>query len=176
MGSGKTTVVSPLLCLLLGDKKHLTVEVENRRKRREREKNKQRKDRPPTHPPTHLPAHPLTHQIVPPALLEFSRSILRSSFSSILQKRVYTFNFDRSSMMTSATLKKLRHAKENAGVVVCFFILFVFFNGISFPLPPPPSPKVSTPSAVKSLMLRYIENLFMIQKRETHSKLARKIR
>jgi hypothetical protein len=116
MGSGKTTVVSPLLCLMLGDKEQLVMEV------------------------------------VPPALLEFSRSILRSSFSSILQKRVYTFSFDRSSIMSEATLKKLRHARVEAGIVV------------------------STPSAVKSLMLRYIENLFILQKKEQHSKIGRSIR
>jgi hypothetical protein len=116
MGSGKTTVVSPLLCLMLGDKEHLVMEV------------------------------------VPPALLEFSRSILRSSFSSILQKRVYTFSFDRSSLMSEATLKKLRHARTDAGIVV------------------------STPSAVKSLMLRYVENLFIIQNRATHSVIGRSAR
>jgi hypothetical protein len=57
-------VVSPLLCLMLGDGEHLIFEV------------------------------------VPPALLEFSRSVLRSSFASVIQKNVYTFAFDRSSIMT----------------------------------------------------------------------------
>lgn len=52
MGGGKTTVVSPLLCLMLGDGQHLVSKV------------------------------------VPPALLEFSRSVLRSTFNSIIKKPV----------------------------------------------------------------------------------------
>jgi hypothetical protein len=52
MGGGKTTVVSPLLCLMLGDGQHLVL------------------------------------QVVPPALLEFSRSVLRSTFNSIIKKPV----------------------------------------------------------------------------------------
>jgi len=112
MGSGKTTVVSPLLCLMLGDGKHLVC------------------------------------QVVPPALLEFSRSVLRSSFASVIQKTVYTFSFDRSSVMTEATLKKLKHARHNAGVVV------------------------STPSAIKSLMLRYLENLTILRQKDTTASLS----
>ena len=49
---GLLQVVSPLLCLMLGDGENLVV------------------------------------QVVPPALLEFSRSVLRSSFSSIVQKAI----------------------------------------------------------------------------------------
>ena len=112
MGSGKTTVVSPLLCLMLGDKKKLVIEA------------------------------------VPPALLEFSRSILRTSFSSILQKRVYTFSFDRASTVTAAMLKKLRTAQSEAGVVV------------------------TTPTAIKALMLRYIENLSVLRDAKTTSALS----
>ena len=112
MGSGKTTVVSPLLCLMLGNKRHLVVEA------------------------------------VPPALLEFSRSVLRSSFSCILQKRVYTFAFERSSTLTTSTLKKLRSARDNAGVVV------------------------TTPTALKALLLRYVENLSILRHRDTTSALA----
>lgn len=60
MGSGKTTVVAPLLALMLADGKSLVV------------------------------------QVVPPALLEFSRSIMRERFSSpIIRKAVFTFAFDR---------------------------------------------------------------------------------
>ena len=112
MGSGKTTVVSPLLCLMLGDKRRLVVEA------------------------------------VPPALLEFSRSILRASFSSILQKRVYTFNFDRSSIITAATLKKIRAARDEAGVIV------------------------TTPNAIKAMMLRYVENLSILRDAKTSSALS----
>lgn len=61
MGAGKTTVVGPLLALMLGDGKSLVA------------------------------------QVVPPALLEFSRSIMRSTFSSIMHKRVYTLHCERAS-------------------------------------------------------------------------------
>jgi hypothetical protein len=112
MGSGKTTVIAPMLCLMLGDQKHLVVEA------------------------------------VPPPLLEFSRACARSSFSAILQKRVYTFSFDRSSLMTEATLKKLRHARDDAGVVC------------------------TTPTAIKALLLRYIENNTNIRNSESNPNLA----
>jgi hypothetical protein len=58
-GGGKTTVVSALVVMLLGDGRSLVT------------------------------------QVMPQALLEFSRSILRSRFSAIIFKPVYTFNFDR---------------------------------------------------------------------------------
>lgn len=61
MGQGKTTVVGPLLALMLGDGKSLVT------------------------------------QVVPPALLEFSRGIMRSTFSSIMHKRIYTLSCDRAS-------------------------------------------------------------------------------
>lgn len=35
-------------------------------------------------------------QVVPQALLEMTRSVLRDTFSSLLRKPVYTFAFDRS--------------------------------------------------------------------------------
>jgi len=86
--------------------------------------------------------------VVPPALLEFSRSVLRASFSSILQKRVYTFAFDRSSVLSPAALAKLRQARDQAGIVV------------------------TTPTAVKALLLRYLENLELLRARETTPALA----
>jgi hypothetical protein len=50
MGAGKTTVIGPLVCLMLTDGKTLVGEV------------------------------------VPPALLEFSRSVLRKTFSTVTRK------------------------------------------------------------------------------------------
>ena len=72
--AGKTTVVAPLLALLLGN--HQT----------------------------------LVMQVVPPALLEFSRSVMRQRFSSILQKPVYTFNFDRFTAASPELLSKILQA------------------------------------------------------------------
>ena len=37
----------------------------------------------------------LVMQVVPPALLTFSRSVLRERFSSFVSKPVYTFHFER---------------------------------------------------------------------------------
>jgi hypothetical protein len=99
MGAGKTTVVGPLLALMLGDGEHLVL------------------------------------QVVPPALLEFSRSIMRSTFSSIMYKRVYTLSFDRSSPANPAIYSKLFSASKKRGVVI------------------------STPTSVKSIMLKLIENM-----------------
>ncbi len=92
--SGKTTVVCPLLTLMLGDGANLIV------------------------------------QVVPPALLDFSRSVMRSTFSSIMHKRIYTLSFDRSSEIEPTMLKKLLHARESRGVVM------------------------STPTTIKSIMLK----------------------
>jgi hypothetical protein len=94
MGAGKTTVVCPLLTLMLGDGASLIV------------------------------------QVVPPALLEFSRSVMRSTFSAIMQKRIFTLSFDRSSEIDPSMLKKLNMAKYTRGVVI------------------------STPTTIKSIMLK----------------------
>ena len=59
MGAGKTTVVGPLLAMMLSDGSNLVI------------------------------------QVVPPALLDFTRNILRTTFSSVLQKQIYTFHCDR---------------------------------------------------------------------------------
>ena len=99
MGAGKTTVVGPLLTLMLGDGKNLVV------------------------------------QVVPPALLEFSRSVMRSTFSSIMYKRIYTLSFDRSSKITNAVYQKLHNSTIHRGVVIC------------------------SPSTIKSIMLKFMENL-----------------
>lgn len=77
----------------------------------------------------------LVTQVVPPALLEFSRSVMRSTFSSIMHKRIYTLSFDRTSTADEALFNKLEHARRNRGVVI------------------------STPTSIKSIMLKFIEHL-----------------
>ena len=99
MGEGKTTVVGPLLALMLADGKRLVVQVQ------------------------------------PPALLEFSRSILRSSFSSLMYKKIYTLTMERSSVVDEALYSKLVNARDSSGIVI------------------------STPTAIKSIQLKYIELL-----------------
>lgn len=102
MGQGKTTVVCPLLTLMMGNGSNLIV------------------------------------QVVPPALLELSRAVMRSTFSSIMHKRIYTLNFDRSYDISPTIYKKLIHSAATGGVVI------------------------STPTTVKSIMLKFLELLHML--------------
>ncbi|KAK6588719.1 EF hand family [Cryptosporidium xiaoi] len=83
MGAGKTTVISPLLSLLLGDSNRLVI------------------------------------QIVPHALLEFTRNVLRSRFSCIVKKRILKFHFNRNSVCTPELYKKFVHAKEQKAIILC---------------------------------------------------------
>ena len=62
---------------------------------------------------------PVMAKWMPPSLLEQSRETLRATFSSIVKKRIYTLNYDRSSDMTWATVQKLRAARRHCGVLLC---------------------------------------------------------
>lgn len=97
MGMGKTTVIGPLLALMLADGQRIVAEV------------------------------------VPPALLDSARDILRATFSSVIAKRVYTFSCDRSTTVTESLFDKLDIAIRTRSVVV------------------------TTPTAIKALMLKMIE-------------------
>ena len=109
MGQGKTTVIAPMLALLLGDGKRLIM------------------------------------QVCPAPLLEMSRSVMRISFSNIIHKRVRTFNFERSSAVGNSLLglraqyETLASAREERAVVC------------------------STPEAIKSFFLKYIDNLHKVE-------------
>ena len=103
MGQGKTTVVAPLLALMLGNNQTLVM------------------------------------QVVPPALLEFSRSIMRQRFSSILQKPVYTFNFDRFTAASPELLSKILQARSLSAVMI------------------------SSPTSIKSFMLKFIEVVHQLE-------------
>ena len=93
----QTTVVGPLLALLLADGKRLVMEV------------------------------------VPKALLDFSRAVMRERFSAVIMKPVYTFSFGRATPASPALLAKLKRAAETRAVVV------------------------SSPTALKSFALRLVE-------------------
>jgi hypothetical protein len=109
MGQGKTTVIGPVLALMLGNGSSLVTLV------------------------------------CPAALLEMSRDVLRQAFSSVVTKRVYTLEFDRGSAASNdlehfeRLLKKLEVAKLEGSIVV------------------------TTPGAVKSLMLKYVDLLQQVQ-------------
>ena len=80
----------------------------------------------------------LVIQVQPPALLDFSRSIQRSTFSSIMYKRIWTLSMERSSRVDARLHAKLESARLTGGIVV------------------------STPTAIKSIQLKYVELLGLL--------------
>jgi len=109
MGAGKTTVVCPLLALMLADSQRLVM------------------------------------QVVPRALLEFSRYIMRERFSALIRKPVYTFKFDRFRTVTPETYRKLVKARNSKSIVV------------------------TTPVDIKAFFLKYIEILHMLDAASSRS-------
>eukprot|EP00467_Chlorarachnion_reptans_P010822 CAMPEP_0114525784 /NCGR_PEP_ID=MMETSP0109-20121206/22631_1 /TAXON_ID=29199 /ORGANISM="Chlorarachnion reptans, Strain CCCM449" /LENGTH=5518 /DNA_ID=CAMNT_0001707433 /DNA_START=63 /DNA_END=16619 /DNA_ORIENTATION=+ len=109
MGAGKTSVVSPMLTLLLANGRALVT------------------------------------QVVPKALLAQTRIVMRRIFSNVISKPIYTFNFDRGSETANskdkiqALYKKLDRARKQRAVVC------------------------TTPEALKSLMLRYVDLLQSVE-------------
>lgn len=104
MGAGKTTVVAPLLALLLADGKTLTM------------------------------------QVVPHALLEMSRNVMREKFSAVIRKPVFTFYFDRFMKIDSALYSKIKKSREMKAVVV------------------------ASPTSVKSFILKFVEQAKNLEK------------
>lgn len=107
MGAGKTTVVGPLLCLILADSESLVM------------------------------------QVMPTALLEQTRNILRRCFSTIIIKQIYTLNFNRnvedSVELVAELYSKINKARLRRGVVC------------------------AAPESIKSLMLKFIEQLHTLE-------------
>ena len=97
MGAGKTTVVTPLLALMLADGKSLVT------------------------------------QVVPHALLDFSRGVMREKFAAVVRKPIFTFHFDRSTPITKDLYLKLCKARDSRAVIC------------------------ATPTSVKSFMLKFVE-------------------
>jgi hypothetical protein len=114
MGAGKTTVVGPLLTLMLADGDRLVT------------------------------------QVMPGALLEQTRTVLRSRFSStIMPKRVYTLEFERSVedsvQAVDMIWKKLDSARRSGYVIV------------------------SSPESMKSFMLKFVEHMHAIEESDVAS-------
>ena len=85
----------------------------------------------------------LVLQVMPTALLEQSRGILRKVFSLLLPKKIFTLDFDRGEddpKALAAILDKLRLAQRTHGVVV------------------------ARPEAVKSLYLKFVEALHLLER------------
>ena len=73
-------------------------------------------------------------QVVPHALLEFSRSTLRKAYSGVIRRSVVTLEFNRyTSLADGAILSTLRKAKENRAIVI------------------------ASPTSIKSLALKFLE-------------------
>ena len=77
--------------------------------------------------------------MVPPSLLEFSRSVMRKRFSTILQKPVYTFTFDRFTAASPELLSKILQARQLSAVVI------------------------SSPTALKSFVLKFVEVVHLLE-------------
>ena len=88
----------------------------------------------------------------PPNLLEMTRGCLRSTFSSIITKRIYTLEFDRAwnddgdgAIRIKTLFQKLETARRTRGVLC------------------------SKPECLKSLMLKFIEMVHLIEKEDVAS-------
>lgn len=103
MGAGKTTVVTPLLALMLADGKSLVT------------------------------------QVVPHALLDFSRGVMREKFAAVVRKPVFTFHFNRGSSITKDLYLKLCKARDSRAVIC------------------------ATPTSIKSFMLKFVEMMKILE-------------
>jgi len=103
MGAGKTTVVTPLLALMMADGKSLVT------------------------------------QVVPHALLEFSRSVMREKFAAVVRKPIFTFSFNRGTRITRDLYLKLCKARDSKAVIC------------------------ATPTSVKSFMLKFVEMMKIME-------------
>ena len=103
MGAGKTTVVTPLLALMLADGKSLVT------------------------------------QVVPHALLDFSRGVMREKFAAVVRKPVFTFHFNRGSPITKDLYLKLCKARDSRAVIC------------------------ATPTSLKSFMLKFVEMMKVLE-------------
>ena len=103
MGAGKTTVVTPLLALMLADGQSLVT------------------------------------QVVPHALLEFSRSVMREKFAAVVRKPIFTFSFNRGTPITKDLYLKLCKARDSRAVIC------------------------ATPTSIKSFMLKFVEMMKVLE-------------
>jgi hypothetical protein len=106
MGAGKTTVVTPLLALMLADGKSLVT------------------------------------QVVPHALLDFSRSVMREKFAAVVRKPIFTFSFNRGTSITRDLYLKLCKARDSKAVIC------------------------ATPTSVKSFMLKFVEMMKVLEEKK----------
>jgi len=154
MGAGKTTVIGPLLALMLSTSREnsdaqLLTKAIHQSEGTIAPQNYSQPHSQLTQNGVKLGAlgqDKLVVSVVPPALLEFSRSIMRSTFSSVIFKKVITFQFERTSEPTYQMLQKLKTAAKERSIVI------------------------STPTAIKSVMLKLLETQYAIANPDTSHK------
>ena len=140
MGAGKTTTIAPLLALLIADGSQLVMQAGLYLLRLHLLRlyinyaGAAALRCSPYSGSTYYGCI-LTTQVVPPALLTFSRAVLRERFSSFVSKPVYTFAFERALDVTDGLLLKLTTAVARRAVVC------------------------TTPAALKSFALKFLEVL-----------------
>jgi len=78
-------------------------------------------------------------QVVPGALLEMTRGVLRTAFSALVQKPVYSFVFDRGDEADEALLAKLKRARASRAVIV------------------------ASPTSIKSFVLKFMEIVHLLE-------------
>ena len=91
----------------------------------------------------------LVTQVMPTALLEQSRSVLRTRFGAIVPKRIFTLGFDRSFEEGAAPVHRLLAKLDSARrhrAVVC-----------------------AAPESIKSLVLKFVEQLHSIESVPLHT-------
>ena len=85
-------------------------------------------------------------QVVPHALLDFSRGVMREKFAAVVRKPVFTFSFSRGTPITRDLYMKLCKARDSKAIIC------------------------ATPTSVKSFMLKFVEMMRHLERSKTGSK------
>lgn len=85
----------------------------------------------------------LVTQVVPHALLDFSRGVMREKFAAVVRKPVFTFAFNRGTTISKDLYLKLCKARDSRAVIC------------------------ATPTSVKSFMLKFVEMMKILEERNS---------
>lgn len=88
----------------------------------------------------------LVTQVVPHALLDFSRGVMREKFAAVVRKPVFTFSFSRGTPITRDLYMKLCKARDSKAIIC------------------------ANPTSVKSFMLKYVEMMRHLERSKTGGK------
>ena len=90
--------------------------------------------------------------LLPDSLLPAGRDIVRSTFSMVILKRVYTLTCSRASTAEQRYLQMMQNAKKHHGVVM------------------------TAPASVKSVLLKFLENLILLRDNDELAKCTRAVK